>query len=85
MSSNRTQNLELLTQTEDVAATIKHALIEQDMQMWRNTRFQAESRRRVYARIGNAEAEAEQIKMLQSCEAAIMELEEQLREVPKDA
>lgn len=74
--------LELLTREtdqDDVPVEIKRTLIAQDMQMWRNTRFQAESRRRTYARIGNAEAEAEQIKMLQQCEAALMDLDEQLK------
>lgn len=73
--------LELLTRAtdQDVPIEVKRQIIEQDMQMWRNTRFQAESRRRTYARIGNVEAEAEQIKILQQCEAALMELDEQLK------
>ena len=65
----------------DVPSDIKRTLIHQDMQMWRNTRWQAESRRRVYQRLGNSEAEAEQIKVLQQCESALMELEKQLRDV----
>ena len=65
----------------DVPADIKRTLITQDMQMWRNTRWQAESRRRVYQRLGNSEAEAEQIKVLQQCESALMELEKQLQDI----
>ena len=65
----------------DVPSDIKRTLITQDMQMWRNTRWQAESRRRVYQRLGNSEAEAEQIKVLQQCESALMELEKQLRDI----
>lgn len=68
----------------DVPLEVKRQLIHQDMQMWRNTIFQAESRRRVYARVGNTEAEAAQMKILQECEGALMELETQLRELPKD-
>lgn len=68
----------------DVTTETKRILIHQDQQMWRNTSFQAESRRRVYARLGNTEAEAAQIKLLQECEGALMELEAQLRELPKD-
>lgn len=67
-----------------VTPETKRILIAQDQQMWRNTSFQAESRRRVYARLGNTEAEAAQIKLLQECEGALMELETQLRELPKD-
>lgn len=68
----------------DVPLEVKRQLIHQDMQMWRNTIFQAESRRRVYTRVGNTEAEAAQMKILQECEGALMELETQLRELPKD-
>lgn len=68
----------------DVSIETKRILIHQDQQMWRNTSFQAESRRRVYQRLGNTEAEAAQIKLLQECEGALMELETQLRELPKD-
>ena len=60
---------------------VKRALINQDMQMWRNTRFQAESRRRTYARIGNAEATQAQEKILTECEGALLDLEEQLKEI----
>ena len=73
--------LELLTTTEDVTANTKRILLEQDMQMWKNTRFQAESRRRVYKRLANTDAEAEQIKILKNCEAALMDLEEQISEL----
>jgi hypothetical protein len=75
--------LELLTRDSalDVAPDIKRQLIEQDAQMWRNTRWQAESRRRVYKRIGNTEAEAEQIKILEQCESALMELAEQAKDL----
>lgn len=75
-------NLELLE--TDVPTEIKRTLINQDMQMWRNTRFQAESRRRTYARVGNTEAEAAQMKILQECEGALLDLEEQLHELPKE-
>jgi hypothetical protein len=70
--------------TDDVPTEVKRALIAQDIQMWRNTRFQAESRRRTYARIGNAEQTQVQVKVLEECEAALLDLEEQLRELPKD-
>ena len=73
--------LELLTRETDVSADVKRVLLDQDAQMWRNTRWQAESRRRVYQRIGNTDAEAEQIKILQQCESALMELEEQSKEL----
>ncbi len=65
----------------DVPTAIKRTLIEQDMQMWRNTSWQAESRRRVYKRLANIDAEAEQLKLLQQCESALMELEAQLQEL----
>ena len=65
----------------DVSSDVKRVLLDQDAQMWRNTRWQAESRRRVYQRIGNTDAEAEQIKILQQCESALMELEEQSKEL----
>ncbi len=71
--------LELLE--TDVPTDIKRTLINQDMQMWRNTRWQAESRRRVYQRLANTDAEAEQIKILQQCESALMELEDQLKDI----
>ena len=73
--------LELLTRETDVSADVKRVLLDQDAQMWRNTRWQAESRRRVYQRIGNRDAEVEQIKILQQCESALMELEEQSKEL----
>lgn len=80
--------LELLTREpqtdQDVPTEVKRALIQQDAQMWRNTRFQAESRRRTYARIGNAEHTQAQVKILEECEAALLDLEEQLKELPKD-
>jgi hypothetical protein len=63
---------------DDVSTETKRAIIEQDAQMWRNTRFQAESRRRTYKRIGKTELEAEQMKILEDCEAALMDLDEQL-------
>mgnify|MGYP001616136723 CR=1 FL=1 len=65
----------------DVSSDVKRVLLDQDAQMWRNTRWQAESRRRVYQRIGNRDAEVEQIKILQQCESALMELEEQSKEL----
>lgn len=73
--------LELLTREtdQDVPIEIKRQLIMQDMQMWRNTRFQAESRRRTYARIGDESATDAQIKMLEQCEGALMDLSEQLQ------
>lgn len=74
-------SLELITRETDVSTDVKKVLLEQDAQMWRNTRWQAESRRRVYQRIGNTEAEAEQIKILQQCESALMELEEQAKDL----
>lgn len=78
----RTQNLELVTPADqDVPTEVKRALIAQDIQLWRNTRFQAESRRRTYARIGNAEQTQAQIKVLEECEAALLDLEEQIREL----
>lgn len=79
--------LELITngvEIDNVPADIKRQIIQQDMQMWRNTRFQAESRRRTYARLNNAEQTAAQTKILEECEAALMDLEEQLSELPKD-
>lgn len=76
--TEQTHDIYILPQADDVPTEIKRALIEQDMQMWRNTRWQAESRRRVYQRIGNTEAEADQIKVLEQCESALMELAEQL-------
>lgn len=76
--TTRTQAPELIT---DVPTEVKRALIEQDAQRWRNTRFQAESRRRVYARIGDTESEAAQIKLLEQCESALMDLEEQTKEL----
>lgn len=69
---------------DDVSTETKRAIIEQDMQMWRNTRFQAESRHRTYKRIGNTELEAAQVKILQDCEAALMDLDEQLSALLKD-
>lgn len=73
--------MEPIKRNEDVATDTKRTLINQDMQMWRNTRFQAESRRRTYARIGNAEQVAAQTKSLEECEAALLDLEEQLKEL----
>lgn len=83
--TTRTQNLELVSAVDQgVPTEVKRQLIAQDIQMWRNTRFQAESRRRTYARIGDAASTDAQIKVLEQCEAALMDLEEQLRELPKD-
>lgn len=68
----------------DVPLEVKHKFIDDDMQTWRNTRWLAESRRRVAQRINDTENEAKQIEILQLCESALMELETQLRELPKD-
>jgi hypothetical protein len=73
--------LELITHETDVSADIKRMLIEQDAQVWRNTRFQAESRRRTYIRIGHVEQAQAQAKLLEECEAALLDLEEQLKEL----
>lgn len=86
-------NLDLLTctdapsgrlDTDDVPVEVKRQLIAQDQQMWKNTRFQAESRRRTYKRIGDTGAEAAQIEALEKCEAALMDLDEQLSALLKD-
>jgi hypothetical protein len=75
--------LELLTREadQDVPTEVKRQIIAQDMQMWRNTRWQAESRRRTYARIGHAEQTQAQIKIIEECEGALMDLEAQLKEL----
>lgn len=76
--TTRTQPLELIV---DVPTEVKRQLIEQDAQRWRNTQWQAESRRRVCKRISDTEGEAEQIKLLEKCESALMELDEQAKEL----
>lgn len=65
----------------DVPIATRRALLQQEIQLWKNTRFQAESRRRTYARIGNAEQTQAQIKLLEECEGALMDLAEQLAEL----
>jgi len=71
--------LELLTRETDVPAAVKRQLIEQDVQMWRNTRWQAEMRRRGAQRVGNAEREAQQITIIEECEGELMSLDEELK------
>jgi hypothetical protein len=76
--SNHTTNLELLeTTADDIPSEVKRELIEQDMRMWLNTRWQAEMRRRVARRVADTEGEAAQIKLLERCEASLMALEEE--------
>ncbi len=71
--------LELLPRTVDaVPIEVKRALIEQDIQLWQNTLFQATSRHRTAKRIGDAEGEAAQVKMIERCEGALLDLQEQL-------
>jgi hypothetical protein len=70
--------LELLEKPVDVTDETKRALIEQDMQLWRNTRYQCEIRRRVQQRIGNTEGEAAMIAELERCEKALDVLAEEL-------
>lgn len=69
-------NLELLE--TDVPTDVKRVLINQEMQMWRNTRYQCEVRLRVQKRIGNTEGEAVLITELERCEKALDTLTEEL-------
>ena len=76
--------LELLTReqtTDDVPLEIKRQLIAQDVQMWRNTIFQATARHRTYKRIGMEEDAAKQIEVIRQCEAALIDIDEQLKEL----
>ena len=53
--------LELLTQTDEllhVSDETKRHLLKLDIQMWANTRWQAEMRHRGFKRVGNTEGEA---------------------------
>lgn len=70
--------LELLTREADVPTDVKRQIIEQDMQMWRNTRYQCEIRMRVQRRIGNTEGEATMITELERCEKALDAMAEEL-------
>lgn len=85
--SSRTQNLELITNDaadDDVPAEVKRTLIEQDIQMWRNTRWQAESRLRAYTRNNMPEQAKEQVELVARCEGMIRDYEAQLNELSKD-
>jgi hypothetical protein len=83
--SARTQRLELVTpDNNDVPVEAKQQLILQDMQMWRNTRWQAEMRARGAKRVGNADREAVQYKLIDECEGELMHLEEELNALLKD-
>jgi hypothetical protein len=64
----------------DVPLEIRRHLLQQEIAMWRNTRYLAEVRLRVQRRIaGGVEAEAAQIAEIERCELAIDALEEEQR------
>lgn len=65
--------------SNDIPTPVRIQIIRQDLQMWKNTRWQFEMRHRVNKRIGNdtKELEAEMVK----AEGAIAELEAMLKEV----
>lgn len=71
--------IELIEATEISVAT-RRAILEQERQMWANTRYQAEIRLRVQRRIdGGVDVEAALIKDMERCEKAIDVLDEELR------
>ncbi len=69
----------VVTVHDDISVDIKHNIILQDIQLWKNTRFQAEIRKRAYARNNMPEQLKEQITMLERCEGMLLDLEEHLK------
>jgi len=67
----------------DVPKSVRIQLVKQDLQMWKNTRFQLEMRHRVNKRIGNEtkDLESEMVK----AETAIAETEAILKEIEAEA
>jgi hypothetical protein len=64
--------------TADVPIEIRRQLLQQEISMWKNTRYLAEVRLRVQRRIGGTpEAEAQHMQELERCEKAIDALEEE--------
>ncbi len=59
-------------ETVDVPPDVQRVLLEQEMQTWKNTRYQAELRLRVARRIGDgAEVEVGLVKQMERCEQAL--------------
>lgn len=67
--------------SNDIDNAVKRNIILNDIQLWKNTRFQAESRKRAYARNNMPEQVKEQVDMLVRCEGILLDLEEQLNEI----
>ena len=67
----------------EVPVPIKIQIIQQDLQMWKNTRWQLEMRHRVNKRIGNDVKDLE-VEMVKT-EGAIAELEAMLKEIEAEA
>ncbi len=66
---------------DDVPANIRRQIIEEEMQIWRNTRWQQQMRYRVNKRLGNQAAMAICEKEMENCEVALDELARHLAEI----
>jgi hypothetical protein len=66
-------------EVDDVPVEIKRQIVQQEIQLWRNTRYQFEVRLRVEKRIGGTpEAQAEHIRQLETCEKRLDALQAEL-------
>ena len=67
----------------DVPKAIRIQIVKQDLQMWKNTRFQLEMRHRINKRIGK-ETKSLEDEMVKA-EGAITEAETMLKEIEAEA
>jgi len=63
----------------DIPVEVKLALLEQEQQMWHNSRYVFEVRARVNKRIGNVEKVVACEKELENCEKALDALAEEVK------
>ena len=68
----------MMQATAEPATGVKRALLEQEIAMWVNTRYQAQVRLRVQKAIGDTEQQAAIIKDLERCEKALDALQAEL-------